>query len=58
MKETKLLIKSYRKLFELTGRPEFFVAMKLTEKTNTPILLDDKSNRLSTGNENERGLIS
>ncbi len=41
MEETKLLIKSYRRLFNLTGRIEFFMAMKSIEKTHTPILLDD-----------------
>ncbi len=43
-KEAKIMIKSYQRLFYLTGRIEFFMAAKSIEKTLTPILLDENKN--------------
>jgi hypothetical protein len=47
MKDYQILIKSYRQLFSLTGRVEFFTMYKNMEKTKTAILLEEKQQELS-----------
>ena len=47
MKDYQVLINSYKQLFELTGRPEFFTMYKKMEKTKTAILLEEKVDELS-----------
>ena len=47
MKECKTLIKSYKQLFELTGRVEFFLMYRTMQKNNQAILLSDKEQELT-----------
>lgn len=47
MKDYQVLIKSYKQLFTVTGRVEFFVMYKNMEKTKTPIMLNDKVEELT-----------
>lgn len=47
MKDYQVLVRSYKQLFALTGRVEFFVMYKNIEKAKTPILLSDKVEELT-----------
>jgi len=44
MKDYQVLIKSYRQLFNLTGRIEFFMMYKNMEKSKEPLFIEENAN--------------
>lgn len=42
-KQAKTLVNSYRELFQLTGKPEFFTLYRFMERTNIPVLLPEQT---------------